>query len=186
MTSAWFLGAQASVPQTENEVRSTVEPIRNDPQIAEADSPPAWNEEETSDSSGELVGLSPRVEGSYTVDSEQYPVPNMPLATAEHNDLIDRQVATSGTAAAREAAGEWGHGTAQYEIGIMPLNPGEHYGNERFQSLALTANEGSGDYMEPVEQDNWLQTVAQATATQRSRDAYNSTLYANYFESLRS
>ena len=184
MTGAWALGLAHSVPQTENEVRSTVEPIRTDPQNAEADSPPDWNEEDTSDESGELVGLSPRVEGSYTVDTEKYVPPNLDLINVNRNELIDNQVASSGTAAARESAGIQGHGTLQYAEGIMPLNPAEKYGNERFQSKPLTANEGSGDYMTPVSQDQWVQQVAAATAQQRSRDAYNDTLYANFFANM--
>lgn len=180
MTNAWFLGATTSVPQDENEVRSTVEPVRTDPQNAENDSPPDWNEKE-SDESGQLVGLSPRVEGAYTVDSEQYVRPDLFLEGSPYNWDIDKQVSSSGTAAAREAAGEWGHGTLQYADSIDPLNPAQHYGNERFLSQPLTANEGSGAYMTPVIEDQWLQQVAQASAAQRSRAAYNSTLYSNYF-----
>src|SRR5690606_32540474 len=112
MTNAWFLGATHSVPQSESEVRSTLEPIRNDSTSAEQVDAPEWNEFE-SDDSGELVGLAPRVAGSDTVDTVQSAPFWAGLATAEHNQIIDRQVAASGTAAAREMAGDAGHGTMQ-------------------------------------------------------------------------
>jgi hypothetical protein len=184
MTNAWFLGASHSVQQDESDVRSTVEPVRTDPENAEQENPPDWNENvsENTDESGQLVGLSPRVAGSFTEDSEPNTDPaRLALAVSPHNELIDRQVATSGTAAAREEAGEAGHGTMQYEVGIQPLNPAERFGNDYFEAAPLTANEGSGDYMTPVDTDNYLQKVAQTNANKHSRDAFMATAYRQYF-----
>jgi hypothetical protein len=181
MTNAWFLGATFSVPQSEAEARSTVEPIRHDNQDAEADSAPDFNELDT-DESGELVGLSPREVGSYTVDIEKYDPWWAGLATAEHNNIIDRQVASSGTAAAREVSGQQGHGTMQYAEGIEPeLRDGIHFGNDYFVFAQTNIQDGMGDYMSPGLDDAWVNIAAQADAIGASRKAYQSTNWGNLF-----
>lgn len=178
MTNAWFLGANNSLPQTESEVRSTVEPIRTDSQSAEQVDAPEFNEFDT-DESGELVGLSPRVAGSDTVDTVKSAPWWSALATAEHNQIVDRQVATSGTAAARETAGQAGHGTMQYALGIEPvIRPGAAFGNDYFVSNPADIQDGAGAYMTPPDTDNWAQTVAAASAEKASRQAFQSTNYA--------
>lgn len=176
MTSAWFLGARNAVPQTEDEVRSTVEPVRTD-QVPELDSPPEWNEFD-SDESGALVGLSPRQVSSDVHESIQYVPWWEQLATENHNRLIDDQVATSGTAAKRESAGEQGHGTMEYSVGIEPqVRDGAAYGNEYFVTHSKLIQDGSGNYMTPPDTDNWLQGVASARAEQASREAFQATQY---------
>lgn len=169
---------------SENEAQSTVEPIRTDPSDAELASDPEWNAVE-SDDSGQLIGLSPRVVGSKTDMPEKSVPVSLVLGTYDGprygNDVIDSQVASSGTAAAREAAGQRGHGTMQTEIGIEPLNPAQVYGNDFFLRDSLSANEGAGLYMTPPESDNWPQQVAQASAETASRRAYQSTQYSAFF-----
>lgn len=178
MTNAWFLGAATSVPQSEHEVRSTVEPVRTDSESAEQHDAPEWNELETDDS-GQLVGLSPRVAGSETFDSEQYAPWWAGLATENHNALIDNQVASSGTAAARELAGEQGHGTMQYAEGIEPvIRPGAKFGNEYFASHQADIQDGAGEFMQPIDNANWAHAVQQAAAEKASRDATQASLYA--------
>lgn len=179
MTNAWFLGAQHSVPQDENVARSTLDPIRTDPEEAQAQDNPEWNKPEE-DASGQLTGLATREVASKTSPIEKYAPMDLPLATANHNAIIDNQVATSGTAAAREAAGIQGHGTMQIEIGIEPLNPAERFGNEYFVRPGIGANEGSGDYMTPTATDNWTQAVAQSAATENSRQASLATLFDSW------
>jgi hypothetical protein len=183
MTGMWALGARSSVPQNEDAARSTVEPIRTDSENAEQVGAPEWNERET-DESGQLVGLSPRTPGSDTILTEKSPPPFAEFATANHNAIIDNQIASSGTAAAREMAGQRGHGTMQYAIGIDPLNPAERFGNDYFVRGAMGINEGGGDYMTPPDQDNWGSQVAQANANANGRKAYNDSLYRNFFSGV--
>jgi hypothetical protein len=181
MTNAWFLGATAGVPQSESEVRDTLEPIRDDGDLAEQDAPPDWNEP-ASDKSGELTGLAPRVEGSFTTDTVKTAPFWAPLANVNHNALVDNQVASSGTAASRELAGQHGHGTMQYEVGIDPLiRDGAAFGNDYFVSHDPGIQDGAGAYMSPPGQDNWASSVAQSMAERRSREAYMSTAYANFY-----
>ena len=179
MTSAWFLGAANSVPQDESEVRSTVDPVRTDNERAEQENAPDWNEH-NSDNSGQLMGLAKRDVGSATYDRERNAPINMGLITASRNQIINDQVATSGTAAAREAAGQRGTGVLQYAIGIEPANPAQVYGNDYFLRDSLNANEGSGSYMAPPEQDNWASQVAQVNATKNAREAYQGSLYQRF------
>lgn len=182
MTSAWFLGAAQSVPQDESKVRSTVEPIRTDSISAEIQHEPDWNER-TSDDSGELVGLAPRDVAGDTHDSEKYVPSWLKAATTNHNAIIDDQVSSSGTAAAREAAGIQGHGTMQYSVAIEPvIRDGAAFGNEFFQANPAGIQEGAGAYMTPVGSDSWNAAVAQAHAEERSRQAFNASLYENLWK----
>lgn len=181
MTAAWFLGATTSTPQDEASVRSTLEPVRHDSTSAELQSAPEWNSPETDDS-GELTGLSPRAVGSDTRDTVKYTPHWLDLASgasANHNRIIDDQVATSGTAAARERAGQQGHGTMQYAVGIEPhIRDGAAFGNDYFQRDPADIQEGAGAYMSPGQTDSWAHAVAADRAKTASREAYLSTQYA--------
>lgn len=184
MTSAWFLGAKSSVKQTDNEVRSTVEPVRTDGDTAEADHSPEWNELDT-DESGNLVGLTPRMVGAKTNDMEKFSPWWARLvggSDGNFNAVVDNQVSTSGTAAAREVAGQQGHGSMQYEESLEPvIRTGGLFGNDYFQASDPHIQDGMGSYMTPADEDNWAASVGAATAKKRSRDAYQGTLYQNLF-----
>jgi hypothetical protein len=167
-------------PLTEEQVRSTVEPIRDDGEKAEAQHAPEWNELDT-DESDELVGLSPRVVGSDVHDSKQYAPWWADMASDPHNIIVDRQVASSGTAAAREMQGEQGHGTMEYEVGIEPaIRAGAAFGNDYFLSNPAQIQEGAGAYMTPLGDDNFANAIAQSNATRNSRTAYNDSLFADF------
>lgn len=176
----WHVGDSQGAEMTEAEARSTVEPIRDDGITAEMQHAPGWNEIDT-DESGELIGLSPRVVGSDTIDTEKYPAwwgqgPFM----QDHNAIIDEQVSSSGTAAAREMAGEQGHGSMQYAIGIEPvIREGASYGNDYFVSNPAEIQDGMGNYMTPTGGDNWANALSQSLGTTNSREAFNDSLYAS-------
>lgn len=179
MSSLLFQGHFATGLE-ESEAQSTVEPIRTDNSEAEAEAAPEFNMAE-SDDSGQLIGLSPRVVGSATEYPEKS-TPDIPLYSQNHNEIIDNQVASSGTAAAREAAGQRGHGTMQYAEGIEPLNPAQVYGNDYFKVPDPGIQSQAGLYMTPGDNgNNWPSAVAQAAAVKASRDAFRSTQYANFF-----
>lgn len=180
MTSAWFLGAAQGVPQDETTVRSTVEPIRTDPASTELESPPDFNEFDT-DESGQLTGLAPRVVGGDVTPSEKYPAGWLGLASDPHNIIIDKQVSTSGTAAARESAGQQGHGTMFYEQSLEPVvRDGASFGNDYFTVGGNVIQEGAGAYMAPVADDHFLQAVVARQAEVDSRKAYNASLYSSF------
>jgi hypothetical protein len=165
---------------TEAEATATVEPIRTDGEMAEAQHAPEFNEIDT-DESGQLLGLAPREVGSDTVDTDKYQPWWAAAASTPHNILVDEQVASSGTAAARELAGQQGHGTMQYALGIEPvIRDGAAFGNDYFLSHDATIQDGAGDYMNPLGDDNWANAVAQSVGTANSRDAFNDSLYASF------
>lgn len=180
-------GSQSVVaaPVDEMQVRSTLDPIRTDGELAEAQHEPDWNELDT-DESGQLMGLSPRGVGSDTHDTVKYVPWWTQLASAVYNIVIDRQVASSGTAAAREETGIQGHGTMQYEVGIEPIiRDGAAFGNDYFASHPAGIQEGAGRYMQPdPTANNWATQVAAANAAKSSRQAYQSTLYKQFLEGL--
>ena len=181
MNPLLFQGAYAT-GLSENEAQSTLEPLRTDNAEAEQDAPPEWNAID-SDDSGQLIGLSPREQGTFTEAPIKTPPDIAEYSTARiGNDDVDSQVASSGTAAARELAGQRGHGTMQTEIGIEPLNPAQEYGNDYFKVPDPGANSGGGLYMTPPENDNWPQAVAQSQAATASRQAFRSTQYADFFK----
>jgi CubicO group peptidase (beta-lactamase class C family) len=177
MTSAWFLGAAQGVPQDESVVRSTVEPVRTDPQSAEADNPPDFNEFE-SDESGQLTGLAPRVAGADVTDSSQYRPGWLGLASDQKNIIIDQQISTSGSAAKREEAGEVGHGTMFFEQSMEPVvRDGAFFGNDYFAVGDTDIQSGAGLYMTPPGDDRFLQAVLQSQANTDSRKAYQATQF---------
>lgn len=180
MTSAWFVGATHSVPQSEASVRSTVEPVRTDDSQTVMDHAPGFNELST-DSSGELVGLSPREVVGPTEESEQSAPFWAAPASFNHNRIIDEQVSSSGTAAARELAGRQGHGTMQFTESMEPvIRDGATFGNEYFAPQTTVIQDGAGAYMSPVVTDSWGHAVAQAHAVDKSRQAFNSSLYSTF------
>jgi hypothetical protein len=180
MTNAWFLGAAHSVPQSESQVREQTEPIRHDPESAEMTHAPEFNEFE-SDESGQLTGLTHRVVGSDTIDTEKSAPFWAALANVNYNRVVDDQVSSSGTAAAREAAGVQGHGTMQYALGLEPIiRDGARMGNDYFVSHEANIQDGAGEYMAPTDSDHWLAAVAADNAERASRSAYQNSQYAAF------
>lgn len=177
MTNAWFLGATDSVPQDENAVRDTRDPVRTDGDETNLDHAPDFNELDT-DSSGQLTGLSKRETDGHYVPKVTDPWWARVFGTETN---IDNQISSSGTAAAREVAGQAGHGTMQYEESIEPqIREGAVFGKEFFQSNEAVIQDGAGDYMMPIDNDAWNNAVAQRAATDNARKASQSSLYASF------
>lgn len=136
MTSLYFGTLREGVPADEKVVRQTATPYDRDAPAAMQDSMPDRGELETD--TNPALGMVNRQKGSLWHQAQKY-IPFWKGAVDdqfEHNAIIDRQVSSSGTAAAREAAGEWGHGTASYAVGIEPvgdLTDGGAFGNEYFK-----------------------------------------------------
>lgn len=170
------------VPSSEMEVRSTVTAVDNDAPSAVADHAPDFNEHLTDpDTEG---GLTPHQLGSYVVPSEQYAPWHSGAANAEHNEIVNRQVSTSGTAAAREAAGEWGHGTMHVQEGIEPtIRDLPQMGNSYFAADQPDIQQPMGDYMTPsrAADPEFLASV-QSTGNANSRQAASP--YAAYLREM--
>lgn len=180
MTSALLgMSARGLDPDIDT-VRQTLDPPRDDGP-AEEQTQPEWNDVPT-DTSGQLSGLAPRQLAGDLHESEQY-APSMEIALEgqQFGHIIDNQISSSGTAAAREAAGIYGHGTEQYAVSLEPvIRPGARFSSDYFVSNPLNVQEGSGDYMgSPIVDPNW-EGVAAERYNRNSRAAY-ADLYSNLF-----
>lgn len=126
------------VPSSEEQVRRNTAPVQVDAPPAEAQGAPDFNEVET-DPNPE-VGMGGRQLAPDLHPSEQYTPFWLEEADAPHNAIVNDRIASSGTAAQREARGEFGHGTAQYSVAIEPvIREGGQFGQDYF-----VANEREG------------------------------------------
>lgn len=185
MPSLYYgLVQSGSVPADENAVRRNTAPVIEDAPPAEQEAAPDFNEV-TTDGNPNL-GLEPRNLASHVVPSEKYRpfwIEDVDGSDA-HNSAIDRQVSSSGTAAAREAAGIFGHGTLMVTEGIEPvqdLREGGKFGNEYFTRHDRAIQEGAGQYMSvpPGMEQNTMATVA-ATGKTAAQKARENAMYAAY------
>lgn len=153
MTSLYFGMLRDGVPADEKVVRTTAEPYEHDAPPAVQDSMPDM--QEVANDPNPDLGMTSRQRASHWVEGQQGAPNWIPESDAQyqHNAIVDRQVASSGTAAAREARGEWGHGTMSYAVGIAPvadLTEGGKMGNEYFVRTPRDIQETSDETMMSV------------------------------------
>lgn len=172
------LVGNTAIPTDEKVVRSTATPVVVDAPAAMEDSPPDFNETPQGDPNPNL-GIVNRQTASHWIEGEQYTPfwgPTVDDQT-QHNLIIDRQVSSSGTAAAREAAGQFGHGTAKYAIGIEPvadLTGGGKMGNEYLAVGKPDIQEPMGSYMTvPPGYDQGITGKVNATGKTQMRSNYS-------------
>lgn len=179
---SWLMWNQtrAAVPSTEEAVNTTVTVVENDEPAAVQEHAPDFNETFTDpDTQG---GLTPRQLASHVDPVVKY-VPNVGAsAQDEHNGIVNVQVSTSGTAAAREAAGQWGHGTMKVVTGIEPtLVDGHALGSEYFKTHERP-DSASGSYMTPsATADPGTVASVGSTGARNARGAVNNSQYAAYY-----
>jgi hypothetical protein len=127
-------------------------------------------------------GLTERNLASYVQPSEKYIPFQIGDANQQHNEIVNQQVSTSGTAAGREAQGEWGHGTFKVVEGIEPtIVDGREFGPHFFKSTERP-DAGSGDYMSPAAPaDPATRVGAQAAGVQGARAAVADSQYSAYY-----
>lgn len=176
--------SNGSVPADENAVRRNTVPVDIEAPPAEQTAAPDFNEV-TTDANPQL-GLEPRQLASHVIPTEKY----APFWAgevdhqAEHNLIVDRQVSTSGTAAAREQAGQFGHGTLMITEGIEPvqdLRDGGKFGNEYFTRHERDVQEGMGYYMtQPPGVDQSTTAKVSATGKNASEKAREAAMYSAY------
>lgn len=180
MTSLMFgVMGNHGIPVDEKVVRSTATPVQKDSPAAMESDTPQWNEPAETDQNPNL-GIVNRTVASHWVEGQQ----SAPFWQAsvdeqfQHNALIDSRISTAGTAASREAAGQFGHGTASYAIGIEPvgdLREGGKMGNEYFAAGKPDIQETAGDYMSvPPGYDQSTRGMVAAAGKTAAREAGNS------------
>lgn len=186
MTSLFFGHlSNTPVPADENVVRMTTSVVQMDAPAAEQEHAPEFNEYESDPNP--TLGLATRTLASkWTQGEKQEPEWKERVDDGYlHNALIDRQISTSGHAAALEAEGRWGHGTLSYAEGIEPVHDldGGRFGNEYFEANSQGANESAGNYMTPLGDQATTAKVA-VVAKSAEREAAQAALITKWYSSM--
>jgi hypothetical protein len=175
MSTTLLVGFAAPTPVDEADVRSTVTVVENDAPPSVAAAGPDTNE---------LIA-DPYTEGGLTthqvashVERSVKAVPDFGNANADPNSIVNRQVSTSGTAAAREAAGICGHGSMKIVDGIEDvITEGSILGSDYFTAHPLDANP-TDNYMSPSQStDPMSSAAAHATAVRNAQKAQEASMY---------
>lgn len=182
-----FYGVLSSsgVPADEQEVRATTETIDVAEPAAVMQEAPTTGKLET-DSGNGISGIHNHQLASQWIAGEKF-VPSWigkAESDATNSVIIDGQVATSGTAAAREASGQFGHGSMSYAVGIEPvqgLSPGGVFGENYFAVDKPAIQSTMGSYMsQPPGYDKQVTALVSDTTKRNARYAQQATLYANF------
>lgn len=168
-----FMGAinYGGVPADEMVVRTTATPVLKDAPAAMADHAPDRNEVETDQNPN--LGIGGRQLASTWHQPEKY-APGWAGEVNDahlHNDLIDRQVSSSGTAAAREMAGEFGHGTIAYAEGIEPVADLVDGGKMTNNYFTVDKDGGNPNSLTGVQPANGLDRAAVSDASAAGKTA---------------
>lgn len=179
MTSL-FMGALLTnpVPADEKDVRNTATPVNNIKPAAEQDSMP--DPQEFVNDPDPSLGLGPRQLGSEWIQGvpvdhtfRKGSVAGVTTSTA----MINGQVSTSGTAAARESVGKV-HTTLSYAVGIEPVgdlaSDNAKFGETYFKRNDRDIQAGMGNY---VKQPAGLDGQAATTGKVVSRQATGASVY---------
>ncbi len=185
MPSMLFGMMRDGVTTDENVGRTTVDVVNKDTPPAEMDAPPDFNEVETDDNPN-LGFVNRQLAGDWH-ESEQYSPSWGPAVDGNHNhnDIIDRQVSSSGTAAQREMAGQFGHGTAAHSVAIEPvIRDGAAFGNTYFMSNEQPAQPTMDPSMSiPPGADSDTRGAVMAAGKLQTRDAAVASQYAAFYRS---
>lgn len=163
-------------------VRSTITVVDDSQPASVADDRPSFNRTETDpETEG---GLTPHQVAPFVTPSERYVNPMLAEANIDHNRIVNDQVSTSGTAAAREAAGQWGHGTMGYADSVEPLYSEADLGMGEAYFDADRPDFGSADRASGVQADasaDPASKVAAARAEANARAAAEASQYAAFY-----
>ena len=185
-TLLYTLGQETGAPADPLIVRSTTAIVRDDAPPAEADGPPEF-EGVVTDGNPELGMVNRQVasdwheaiKGTNAVAAD---------ASAEHNAIVDRQVASAGRAPNLEVSeAVFGHGSVSWAYGIEPvLRDGAAFGSDYFAANPTGSQEGIPQVMTlPPGYDQTVNSDMSAAGKERARDANQaSNLYAAYYHAV--
>jgi hypothetical protein len=177
--------SSTGVPADEEVVRSTATPVEMDAPAAMQEDMPEQQEVETDPNPH--LGMVNRQLASKWVEGQQSVPQEIPVYGAENaaNQLINQQVATSGTAAAREAAGIRGHGTLSYAVGIEPVQglvDGHRMGNDYFTTNKRNIQDGMRhDMSVPPGTDQSTKGAVAALGKENARKAAEAAMYQAFW-----
>lgn len=178
--TALIFSVHTPIQKSEEEVRSTLDPVDHGNPAAKIEEAPGFNEVETYPDNSQGVVRSHQAGGAYT-PTEKYTPHWLEQASADHESRINRQVSSSGSAAAREEIGLTGHGTMMRTESIEPvIREGGVYGADYFAANVLGANETGGNYMTPQLGEPDMNAVAQAFANDNARAASQASVFGRW------
>jgi hypothetical protein len=149
-----------------------------------ADSSPDVNEVMTA--KHEDGGLTTNTLASHIVPTERY----TPIITNADQDLFtatNKQISSSGTAAAKELSGEWGHGTFKVVEGIEPtIVPGTEFDNVYFKANSGVLQGSAGEMMSATISDPSVTGLVEQTRRVKAAQAAQGPLYAAFYDASQS
>lgn len=145
MSSTLIAQYAGSVPADEADTRTTITVVAPDSESAEATHAPDFNTAEHDiDTEG---GLTSRAVADYYHPKVKY-APPVGNANTDFTAEVDSTISTKGTAAERELAGQFGHGTMPYAESIEPtIREGGAFDNIYFAAGKTPVQDGTMDYM---------------------------------------
>lgn len=186
MSTLLYALDRGPIPANEQIVRSTTEYVNDNKPAAEMPDAPSFNEVETDPDPG--LGLNQRQLASHWVERDKYAPGWAGEATSITNDLasLNRRQAVQGTAASREMAGQFGHGTMAYALGIEPvLRDGAAYGTDYFAVDARGVQEDVRVYLNPAPgSDRDSVSAVGGAAKDYARDAATAGMYAQWYSKI--
>lgn len=175
MSTLFYTAAAANIPQSDTleNVRSTVTTVDKDSDASVATSTPERNLLETDAHTD--GGLTTHQVASQVTPSERF-APTT-VSTSSHSDELNNSWSSSGTAAAREAAGQWGHGTAYSQDAMTRIPDGTAFSEEYFERDRRGMNEQVTNYMTANSVDNAELDDISDAGKSRAREANNVNIY---------
>lgn len=161
-----------------DKVRSTVTTVTDDVPSVATGVPEQGNLETDPNTDG---GLTPHAVASKVTPREKYAPATE--SRGDHMTVVNARISSSGTAAAREAAGEWGHGTLPvYDAMTRPAD-GTAFDETYFKREERGANATAGAYMTPHNEADQatLEKVQQVGKSRAREDNVNiyQAMYSN-------
>lgn len=158
-------------------VRSTVTTVDPDSDASVATTTPEEGRLETDPTTD--GGLTTHQVSSQVTPSERY-APST-VSRGDHSQALNNSWSSSGTAAAREEAGQWGHGTAYAQDAMTRIPDGTAFSEEYFERERRGMNEHVTPYMstnsvDPAELDD----ISDAGKV-RAREAKASNIYQDLY-----
>lgn len=181
MSILFFQTKAAQIPQSDTleNVRSTVTRVDKDADASVATGTPERNLLETDPSTD--GGLTTHQVASQVSPAERYAPSHSATAHSSHEDARNNSWSAAGTAAAREASGQWGHGTAYSQDAMTRIPDGTEFREDYFQRDRRGMNEHVTPQMMPLHDDPAaLQDVSDA-GREMSREPNTVNIYQAFY-----
>jgi len=170
VSTALYVLHRVDAPSEQKEVRATTETVDKDAPPAVEHDAPEFNEVERSEARHSGLRLSNLA--SHYIPSHQYSPGWAGNAQVTPSfAMVNEKQAVVGTAAGREMAGQFGHGTMSYAIGLEPtIREGGAFGNDYFTADHRGIQPSMGSYMEMA--PGYDRDISAALSSQAKVDAH--------------